>query len=126
MEVSGDNTMFFEFLPVMVQRYVKESKAIVYNGIKTLPGLKSSLHEVEIQTKDEIKRFYFNTESLLLEAMLFSEVNIFWFYSDYKDVDGFLMPMKSGSSNNGHVFSTSQIMSMSFNLPIEKNKFRIK
>ena len=126
MEVIGDNARFLEFLPATVQRYVKESKSITYNGIKILPGVKSLLHEVEIQTRDEIKRFFFNADSFLLEAMAFSEVDIIWFYADYKDIDGFLMPMRSWSSNNGNVFSTTEIMSASFDQPMDKNKFKLK
>jgi hypothetical protein len=126
MEVSGDNSMFFDFLPMTVQKHMKDSKAITYNGIKTLPGLKSSLHEVEIQGKDNIRMFFFNTDSFLLEAIMFPEANIFWFYSDYRDIDDYLMPMTSGSSNNGHVFSTNHITSMSFNQPIDKSKFKFK
>lgn len=126
MEVTGDNSLWFDFWPVIVQNHVKAGRSISYNGVKQLPGLTSQLHEIEIQTKDYIRRFLFNTKSYLLEAVFFPETDIFWFFANYKDISGYLMPTFVGGSRNGYVFAEETYHTIVFDQAISEEKFQFK
>lgn len=126
MEVAGDNSLWFDFLPIIVKNYFNNGKSISYNGIKEIQGIPSPQHEIEIQTKEEIRRLLFNTETFLLEAIYFPEANTYWIYSKYKDFDGYLMPTCVTSTNNGNTFSSTNYKTMAFNQSIDMNMFNYK
>jgi hypothetical protein len=126
IESEGDNSLWFDFLPVIVENYVKAAKAVTYKGVSHLPGLTSPMHEIEIQSRDKIRRLFFNVDTNLLEALYFPEANVYWFYSDYTNVDGYLMPLTIMSISEGGIFSRTEYGSMSFNPDINLNVFEFK
>jgi len=126
MEVKGDNWLWFDFLPIIVEKIFNEGKKANYNGVNKIPGLSSPQHEIEILAKEHIRKLFFNTETFLLEAIYFPEANTYWIYSKYKYFDGYLMPTYVTSTKNGNAFSLTSYITMVFNQPIDINKFKIE
>jgi hypothetical protein len=126
VEGEGDNSLWFDFLPVIVENYIKSARAVTYKGISHVPGLNPPMHEIEIQSKDEIRRFFFNVDTNLLEGLYFAETNIYWLYSDYTTVEGYLMPLTTTSVSEGGIFGRTEYRSISFNPNIDLSVFEYK
>lgn len=126
LETVGDNTLWFQLLPNIVKTFMKNGKSISYNGIKEIIGIPTPQHEIEIQMRDNIRRLLFNTKTFLLEAIYFPEENIYWIYDQYDEFESFLMPTQVTGMKDGNAFSLTIVKTLSFNQPIDMNKFNYK
>ena len=126
MELNNDDTMTMtlDFYPTLVKKSMDDSRKITYNGTKLISGLEYPLHEIDIETRQrEHKFFLINTHTYLLEAIYDPETNIYTIISNYKNIDGYLIPMYTASMNDGVIFAWEIYKKVIFNQPIDMDKF---
>ncbi|MCW5909668.1 MAG: hypothetical protein KIT62_01280 [Cyclobacteriaceae bacterium] len=123
-EVGPDEKSTFDFYPLRIQNYVRHSKRIHYNGIKSIPDKSVPCHEIEITTNNGDHFLLFNTETHLLDAIYFPESDVYWIISDYKIFEGYLIPTHIASMKNGVIFSWTKYLMFAFNVEFEKNTFK--
>jgi hypothetical protein len=125
MKVPADKSRSFEFYPVKINGYVRDSKTIRNNGLKILPGKSIECYEIEIETKKERHWLLFNSKTYLLEAISFPEQKIFWYLSEYKEFEGYLIPSYILGVKGGVVYEWCKYKSFEFNTKIDPSKFII-
>jgi len=123
METPVRKSLWFEFYPKRIQQYIKESKEINFIGEKEIPGKTSAYYEVEIKTKEENHYLLFNKETYLLEGKFFPDKDIYWIFSDYKETEGYLIPMLDTGIRDGIVFFWVMYNEFKFNIAIDPKIF---
>jgi hypothetical protein len=122
-ETRHDEKRRFEFTPTRILTYMKESKKVLFRGLKKIPGEDLEFFEILITTRSEEHYFLFDTSTYLLKAEFFPETNIHWLYSDYRDINGYLIPGTISGLKDGMLFSMQSFTSFSFNMPLANEIF---
>jgi hypothetical protein len=124
MEVTSDNSLLFDFPPTIVKKYLNESTKINYVGISNVPNSPLKFYQVDLKTKDgQYRSLFFEVATFLLGSIYFPEANVYWTYSNYKNIDGYLIPTVTENVNDGVVFSRRIYETIKFNGPMDKSKF---
>ncbi|MBS1556140.1 MAG: hypothetical protein JSU09_14565 [Bacteroidetes bacterium] len=125
MEVIGDNSIFFDFPPTIVEKFIEGSTHIKYVGIDNIANSTSTFYKVDVKTKNgDYRSLFFDTQTFLLRAIYIPEENVYWIYSNYKVIDGYLIATVMEIMNDGVVFSRTIYKTIEFNKPIEDNIFK--
>ncbi len=123
IESKPKKNVWFEFYPIRIQQYVKESTEIELNDWKVIPGKTYELLEVRIKTKTDEHFLLFNPSTYLLEAIYFPQTDIYWVLSDYKEFDGYLIPGTVKEFKSRLLYSTLTYTSFSINIDIDPKLF---
>ena len=115
---------YFEFEPVIVSHLMKNSKSIEMVGEKNFDSL--LCYQVKLKTKELIWNLFINVKSFRLEYWSNSKgenIEVLTRLSDYKKIDGCLIPMSEEKIKNGKVFYWSKRTKVVLNSNIDLNKF---
>jgi hypothetical protein len=118
---------YFEFEHTILKKNVDRCTSMTIIGTKTIDD--NTYLRIEVVTKSLIWNYYFNSQNHLLEYWSNRPVGgedrgILTKISDYKNIDGFLVPMSEIKTNaNGRIFFSSNIRRIRFNVPIPPEKF---
>jgi hypothetical protein len=119
----ADKSRAFDFYPVKIHRYMEESRAIRNFGLTFLEGKQVECYDIEIETKKEKHRFLFNSKTFLLEAVYFPERKTYWYISEYRIFDGYLIPTYILGVKDGIVYEWTKYKSFDINFEIDPSKF---
>jgi hypothetical protein len=125
-EVVSDEP-YFEFEHTILKKNVDRCTSMTILETKTIDD--NTYLRIEVVTKNRIWNYYFNTKNHLLEYWSNRPVDgqdrgILTKISDYKNIDGFLVPMSETKTNaNGRIFFSSNIRRIRFNVAIPPEKF---
>lgn len=113
-----------DLYPVLIKNYMVDCRSISYNGMKFVLGIKSRMHEIEIETKQgEYFFFLISPETHLLDAIYYPKGRYYVALSNYQNIAGYLLPTRETSMREGTIFSWTHYKTISFNVPIDPKKF---
>ncbi len=122
IETPAIKSVQFDFFPVKIKNYINKSKSIRFIGLKELPG-HSPCYEIDIDAKEGKHQLFFNTKTFLLEGIYFPATKDYMIISDYKNVDGYLIPTSTTTFKNGVKYAWETITAIVLNGPIDPLKF---
>lgn len=111
-----------DHLPVQVWKLMNKRKSVELLGIKEFPLDGLSCYEIKINTRGRNYYLYINTNTFLLDYWSSNEHDDRAFmtkYYDYKNVEGFLMPMSEARMRDGIVFHSSRTTKIDINPDID-------
>lgn len=127
-ESNLDPLLFFDFFPLKIYEMTKKPGSTSYNGVVKLAGVSNLCEEIELKSKrkGDFDKLYFDEKTHLLAAVGFSEENIYWIVSKYKDFGGFQIPTFIAYLKNETVFSWREYLNISLNVDIDPREFQLK
>lgn len=124
-----DDEYVSELFPLHIARLLAKSKSVQLLGTKEFPVDGLLCYEVKLSTRARHYFLYINTESYLLEyysGRKDGDTSFLVRYDDYKNIDGFLIPMLNGMMRNGVVYYWRQIRKIELNAEIDPEVFIYK
>lgn len=118
----------WDFKPVYLYERVKNSKSIIYKGIKNFELDSISCFDIEIKSKDnKTINLYLNTQTYLLEywkILIESSTSNYVKFYDYKIVEGLSFHFVTQAMKDGQVFDFNRIKRVHINYAINPEIFR--
>lgn len=116
-------------LPVQISKLLEKSKSVELTGVKNFAADGVSCYEIRIISKGRIYTLYINTKTFLLEywnGRGDEDISILTKFSNYKEVDGLLIPMSESLMKNGNIFFWEHIRKYLINVDIDEEVFLYK
>ena len=128
-EPAARDEFFSHHLPVQISKLVRKSKSVELRGVKQFTFDGTSCYEINISVRDRNYILYINTQTFLLEywnGRGDGDATALTKFSNYKKVDGFLIPMFECSLKNGIVYFSNNVKKYFINVDIDPRIFDYK
>ena len=121
---------FSPHTPVYVWKLMNKSKSVELLAVKEFAMEENECYEIQIEVKEKRYFLYINKKTLLLEIFnasgTYTDPSSLGRFSNYRDVEGFLIPMTTRSAKNGITFFSDHIKKIKLNVDIDPSVFEYK